>query len=93
MKAKPVSYIVEVARSIEQDATEEVGFTPPIDFLITGGTILKALHGKDEDNFYLEYASGLSGEGAEVSDYEDRVERALREGLKGCVTGSENFSI
>ena len=56
---KPVSSMVEVARSIEQDATEELGFTPPIDYLITGGTILKTLHGKDEDTFYLEYASGL----------------------------------
>ena len=45
---KPVEYMVEVARSIEEDATEEVGFAPPIDFLITGGTILKTLHGKDE---------------------------------------------
>ena len=36
---KPVESMVEVARSIEQDASEEVGFAPPIDFLITGGTI------------------------------------------------------
>ncbi len=56
---KPIEYMVEVARSIEQDATEEVGFTPPIDFLITGGTILKTLHGKDEVAFYSEYASAL----------------------------------
>ncbi|MDZ4342862.1 MAG: radical SAM protein [Candidatus Binatia bacterium] len=56
---KPVASMVEVARSIEQDATEEVGFPPPIDFIITGGTILKTLHGKDEDTFYLEYASAL----------------------------------
>src|SRR5262245_66583095 len=56
---KPVDYMVEVARSIEQDATEEVGFTPPIDFLITGGTILKTLHGKDELAFYSEYASAI----------------------------------
>ena len=56
---KPVEYMVEVARSIEQDATEEVGFAPPIDFLITGGTILKTLHGKDELAFYSEYASAL----------------------------------
>ena len=49
---KPVDYMVEVARSIEQDATEEVGFTPPMDFLITGGTILKTLHGKNELSFY-----------------------------------------
>ena len=56
---KPVSYMAEVARSIEQDATEEVGFPPSIDFIITGGTILKTLHGKDEDAFYLEYASAL----------------------------------
>ena len=48
---KPVQYMVEVARSIEQDATEEVGFAPPIDFLITGGTILKTLHGKNELDF------------------------------------------
>jgi hypothetical protein len=59
---KPVDYMVEVARSIEQDATDEVGFTPLIDYLITGGTIIKTLHGKDEDDFYLEYASGSSGE-------------------------------
>lgn len=56
---KPVSTMVEVARSIEHDATEEVGFTPLIDYLITGGTILKTLHGKDEDSFYLQYASAL----------------------------------
>ncbi len=56
---KPISTMVEVARSIELDATEEVGFTPLIDYLITGGTILKTLHGKDEDSFYLEYASAL----------------------------------
>ena len=56
---KPVDYMVEVARSIEQDATEEVGFTPPMDFLITGGTILKTLHGKDELSFYSEYVSAL----------------------------------
>ena len=56
---KPISYMVEVARSIEQDATDEVGFTPLIDYLITGGTITKTLHGKDEDTFYLEYASAL----------------------------------
>jgi hypothetical protein len=56
---KPVEYMVEVARSIEEDATEEVGFAPPIDFLITGGTILKTLHGKDELAFYSEYASAL----------------------------------
>ena len=56
---KPVPYVVEVARSIEEDATAEVGFSPPIDFLITGGTILKTFHGKDEDTFYLEYASAL----------------------------------
>src|SRR3970040_1337976 len=56
---KPVSHMVEVARAIEQDATEEVGFPPAIDFIITGGTILKTLHGKDEDEFYLEYASAL----------------------------------
>ena len=56
---KPVAHMVEVARAIEEDATEEVGFPPPIDFIITGGTILKTLHGKDEDTFYLEYASAL----------------------------------
>ena len=56
---KPISYMVEVARSIEQDATDEVGFTPLIDYLITGGTITKTLHGKDEDSFYLAYASAL----------------------------------
>jgi hypothetical protein len=56
---KPVEYMVEVARSIEQDATEEVGFTPPMDFLITGGTILKTLHGKDEVQFYSQYVSAL----------------------------------
>ncbi len=56
---KPVSHIVEVARAIEEDATEEVGFSLPIDFLITGGTILKTLQGKDEDTFYLEYVSAL----------------------------------
>src|SRR6266850_2700195 len=56
---KPLDYMVEVARSIEQDATDEVGFTPLIDYLITGGTIIKTLHGKDEDDFYLEYASAL----------------------------------
>ncbi len=56
---KPVAHMVEVARAIEQDATEEVGFPPPIDFIITGGTILKTLHGKDEDTFYLEYTSAL----------------------------------
>jgi hypothetical protein len=56
---KPMEYMVEVAKSIEQDATEEVGFTPLIDYLITGGTILKTLHGKDEDDFYLEYAAAL----------------------------------
>jgi hypothetical protein len=56
---KPVDYMVEVARSIEQDATDEVGFTPLIDYLITGGTITKTLHGKDEDAFYSEYASAL----------------------------------
>jgi len=32
---KPVDYMVEVARSIEQDATDQVGFTPLIDYLIT----------------------------------------------------------
>jgi hypothetical protein len=51
--------MVDVARSIEQDATEEVGFTPPMDFLITGGTILKTLHGKNELDFYSEYVSAL----------------------------------
>ena len=56
---KPVAHMVEVARAIEQDATEEVGFPPSIDFIITGGSILKTLHGKDEDEFYLEYASAL----------------------------------
>ena len=56
---KPIEHMVEVARSIEQDATEEVGFRPSIDFIISGGTILKTLHGKDEDTFYLEYASAL----------------------------------
>jgi len=56
---KPVAHMVEVARAIEQDATEEVGFSPSIDFIITGGTILKTLHGKDEDEFYLDYASAL----------------------------------
>ncbi|MFQ5851679.1 MAG: radical SAM protein [Candidatus Binatia bacterium] len=60
---KPVSHMVEVARAIEEDATEEVGFPPPIDFLITGGTILKTLHGKDEDTFFLEYASALKWRG------------------------------
>jgi hypothetical protein len=60
---KPVSYMVEVARSIEQDATDEVGFTPLIDYLITGGTVLKTLHGRDEDSFYLEYASALKWSG------------------------------
>ena len=56
---KPVSYVAEVARSIEQDAIDEVGYAPPIDFLISGGTILKTLHRKSEDDFYLEYASAL----------------------------------
>ena len=56
---KPVKYMVEVARSIEQDATDEVGFTPPMDFLITGGTIVKTLHGKNELDFYSEYVSAL----------------------------------
>lgn len=60
---KPVSYMVEVAGSIERDASEEVGFTPLIDYLITGGTVLKTLHGKDEDSFYLEYASALKWSG------------------------------
>ena len=55
---KPVDYMVEVARSIEQDATEEVGFAPPMDFLITGGTILKTLHGKDELSFLFRIRLG-----------------------------------
>ena len=56
---KPVAYVAEVARSIEQDAIDEVGYAPAIDFLISGGTILKKLHGKQEDDFYLAYASAL----------------------------------
>ena len=36
-----------------------MGYAPPIDFLISGGTILKTLHRKSEDDFYLEYASAL----------------------------------
>ena len=56
---KPIDYMVEVARSIEQDATDEVGFTPLIDYLITGGTDPKTLHGKNEDAFYSEYVSAL----------------------------------
>jgi len=56
---KPVSHMVEVARAIEEDAIEEVGFPPSIDFIITGGSVLKTLHGKNEDEFYLEYASAL----------------------------------
>lgn len=56
---KPVSAVVEVAHAIEEEATKEVGFTPAIDFIITGGTILKTLNGKDEDTFYLDYTSAL----------------------------------
>ncbi len=56
---KPLEAVVEVAKAIEDEMAEEVGFPIPLRLIVTGGTITGKLRGKDEDNFYMEYISAL----------------------------------
>jgi hypothetical protein len=56
---KPVEAVVEVARAIEEEMAEEVGFPIPLRLIVTGGTITGKLRGKDEDEFYMDYVSAL----------------------------------
>jgi len=56
---KKVEHVAEVSNAVAQEAFEREGHYPPLGFLITGGTILNKLHGKGEDDFYLEYVRAL----------------------------------
>jgi len=56
---KPVSRVASACSAIEREVVAEVGFPIPLDFTITGGTIIRKLNGKTEDDFYLEYAEAV----------------------------------
>ncbi|MBI2919317.1 MAG: radical SAM protein [Chloroflexi bacterium] len=59
---KTVEQIAEVAREIGREAAS-AGYPTPVRFILTGGTITTQLHGKAEDDFYLEYAQAVKGSG------------------------------
>ena len=56
---KPVEYVAEIGREVSREALEREGYQAPVSFLITGGTILKTLHGKAENEFYADYLQAL----------------------------------
>jgi hypothetical protein len=56
---KNVVDVEEVGREISREALAKYGYQAPVSFLITGGTILKTLHGKDENEFYADYVRAL----------------------------------
>jgi hypothetical protein len=56
---KPLADVEEVGREVSRDALATYGYQAPMSFLITGGTILKTLHGKDENEFYADYVRAL----------------------------------
>ncbi|MBI2318808.1 MAG: hypothetical protein HYU75_17915 [Betaproteobacteria bacterium] len=56
---KRVDYVEEVGREISRDALAYEGYQAGVSFLITGGTILKTLHGATENEFYARYLRAL----------------------------------
>jgi hypothetical protein len=56
---KKVEDVEEVGREVSREALATYGYQAPVNFLITGGTILKTLHGKDENEFYADYVRAL----------------------------------
>jgi hypothetical protein len=60
---KPLDAVVEVAAAIERDAHDIYGPSTPLDFLITGGAIKSTLHGKSEEEFYVEYVEAVKWSG------------------------------
>ena len=55
---KTVEQIAEVANEIGREAAAG-GYPIPIRFILSGGTITTQLHGKLEDDFYLDYAEAV----------------------------------
>ncbi len=55
---KTVEQIAEVANEVGREAASG-GYPVPIRFILSGGTITTQLHGKLEDDFYLEYAQAV----------------------------------
>jgi hypothetical protein len=60
---KPLEDVREVGLEVSREALATYGFQAPVTFLITGGTILKTLHGKDENEFYADYVRALKWAG------------------------------
>ncbi len=56
---KKLENILEVANEIAREVVDQDGYTVPLSFLLTGGTIKSTLHGKKEDDFYGEYVEAL----------------------------------
>jgi hypothetical protein len=60
---KRLDHILEVAREMEREAQRARGYTAPLSFLLTGGTIKERLHGQTEDEFYGAYVEALKWDG------------------------------
>ena len=56
---KRVDYVEEVGREVSREALAHEGYQAAVRFLITGGTILKTLHGATENEFYARYLRAL----------------------------------
>lgn len=56
---KKIEDVEEVSREVSREALATFGYQAPVTFLITGGTILKTLHGKAENEFYADYVQAL----------------------------------
>jgi hypothetical protein len=56
---KSVAQVEEAGREVSREGLAREGYQIPVSFLITGGTILKTLHGKEENEFYAQYVRAL----------------------------------
>jgi hypothetical protein len=60
---KSMDQIREVADAVTREMYEREGRHGPLCFLLTGGTVKKTLHGKNEEEFYGEYVEALKWSG------------------------------
>jgi hypothetical protein len=56
---KRVDYVEEVGREVSREVLAREGHQAGVRFLITGGTIIKTLHGANENEFYARYLRAL----------------------------------